>query len=139
MEPTGAAIRKNVLNSYKNMLKLCKKLPVSKQTDIRKQIKDAFRNNSNETNSTKIKELVAKAQSSLGYLKIITPKSTPNGDGHTKIVFNSSQSSKSNGTKAMSNWTGKNLDPDSVKRHYDTLKRMGYKDNNQPKGPMGIF
>ncbi len=139
MEPSSAAIRKNVLNSYKNMLKLCKKLPTSKQSDIRKQIQHAFRSNSNETSSTKINELVAKAQSSLGYLKIITPKSTPNGEGYTKIVFNSNQSTKSGGSKAVSNWTGKNLDPDSVKRHYDTLKRIGYKNNQDPKGPMGIF
>ncbi len=139
MEPTGAAIRKNVLSSYKNMLMLCKKLPVSKQMDIRKQIQQAFRSNSNETNSSKIKELVAKAQSSLGYLKIITPKSTSNGEGYTKIVFDTNQSGKSSSSKAVSNWTGKNLDPDSVKKHYDTLKRMGYKNNQQPKGPMGIF
>lgn len=139
MEPTGAVLRKNVLSSYKNMLKLCKKLPVSKQTDIRKQIQQAFRNNSNETNSKKIIELVSKAQSSLGYLKIITPKSTSNGEGYTKIVFNSAQSGKYSVAKAVSNWTGKNLDPDSVKKHYDTLKRMGYKNNQEPKGPMGIF
>jgi len=36
--------------------------------------------------------------------------------------------------KAMTNWDGKNMDPDSVSRHYRGLNRAGFVDNNHAKG-----
>ena len=36
-----------------------------------------------------------------------------------------------------SNWSGNNLDPDSVTRHRNSLTRAGFRDNNHAKG--GLF
>lgn len=38
------------------------------------------------------------------------------------------------GTKAVSNWHGGNLDPDSVSKHQHLLKRAGYKSHSDAKG-----
>jgi len=85
--------------------------------------------------------LLQKADSSLGYLKIITPRSNLKGQtGATKIVgkspFEAMTASDKAGFRPVTNWTGKNLDPDSVRRHQNNLKRAGFKDNLQAKGGM---
>lgn len=92
-----------------------------------------------------------KAQSTLGYLKIVTPRRVSDGQaGVTRTVFGSTDPSAVNPRKAYSNWTGNeayfrrtvsfddesgnNLDPDSVSRHYHGLRRMGFRDNAHAKG-----
>ena len=52
-------------------------------------------------------------------------------------MFGSSADGKTVSRKAVSNWTGKNMDPDAVARHYAGLKRAGFKDNTHAKG--GFF
>jgi hypothetical protein len=37
-------------------------------------------------------------------------------------------------SKAYSNWNGKNMDPDSLKKHNQLLNRAGFRDNNHAKG-----
>lgn len=123
-----------VLNVYKNMLKLAKTLPKDKRQQTIDQIRTQFRSNSSENDQEKVKKLLEQAQSSLGYLKMVTPRQFGSQAGVTRIVFG-----ENNGkvTKAVSNWTGKNLDPDSIRRHYNSLKRAGFKDNGHAKG--GFF
>lgn len=82
----------------------------------------------------KVVKLLEQAQSSLGYLKMVTPKQPRSQAGVTRIVFGEHDGKVS---KAVSNWSGKNLDPDSVKRHYNSLKRAGFRDNTHAKG--GLF
>ena len=83
----------------------------------------------------RIYELVKKANSSLGYLKIITPRTQKSQTGITKIVLNeNSNDTKSSYFKPTSNWSGTNLDPCSVKRHQNSLKRAGFKNNADAKG-----
>jgi hypothetical protein len=36
--------------------------------------------------------------------------------------------------KPITNWTGSNIDPDSLARHNASLKRMGFRDNAHAKG-----
>lgn len=122
---------KNVLHVYKNLLRMCKALPTlqNKRSDTIKTIKNEFRLNKNETNIEKINELLVKANSSLGYLKIITPKNRSflKQREHINIKFGDIDNSPAR--KAVSNWHGSNMDPDQVKRHYNGLKRAGFKDN----------
>ena len=77
---------------------------------------------------------VVQANSALGYLKIVTPKSShgKKQEGKTTVTFG--ESKYTDNGKAVSNWTGKNMDPDSVKRHQNTLKRAGFKNNSDAKG-----
>jgi hypothetical protein len=52
--------------------------------------------------------MITKAQSSLGYLKIVTPKKRIVGEtqaGRTKMIFGDGDGKV--GRKAMSNWTGR--------------------------------
>lgn len=110
-----------------------------------------------ENDDEKIKKLIDKAKSSLGYLKIVTPKisnrSTNGQSGVTKIVMGDEDDKFTQGKlhknilgmanknvyagstrKAYSNWTGANMDPDSTARHYRSLRRAGFKDNADAKG-----
>jgi hypothetical protein len=122
---------KNVLHVYKNLLKMCQSLPTAhnKRSDTIKTIKKEFRLYKNETNIETINELLVKANSSLGYLKIITPKNRTfsKQTEHFNIKFGDKDNSPSR--KAVSNWHGSNMDPDQVKRHYNGLKRAGFTDN----------
>ena len=89
-----------------------------------------------------LKTLVEKAASTLGYLKIITPRSkqSEKQTGSVKIVYEVADGSKRSRTgqtpvhKVMSNWTGSNMDPDQVSRHNRSLKRAGFKNNSDAKG-----
>jgi hypothetical protein len=75
---------------------------------------------------------------------MITPK-TPvtqqsTGGGGRWIYKNGQRLENVDGTvrdqngRVMSNWDGKNLDPDSVKRHNHHLKRLGFRNNQHAKG-----
>ncbi|EWM23165.1 hypothetical protein Naga_100043g17 [Nannochloropsis gaditana] len=95
------------------------------------------------------------ASSSLGYLRMITPKrwkSLHTGDsdamggaksaGRTYIVYKDGGGSVSREPlprekSAYSNWDGSSMDPDAVRRHQHQLRRMGFRDNTHAKG--GIF
>ena len=83
----------------------------------------------------RVQELIKKANSTIGYLKIITPRTSRRKDdvqqGATTIVFGEGGKL---GPKAVTNWHGGNMDPDSVKRHYQGLKRAGFKSNADAKG-----
>jgi hypothetical protein len=121
----------NSLILYRKLLKLANNLPSDKRTSSIQRIKEEFRKNASQTDSKTIEDLLKYAQSSLGYLKIVTPKRQMNQNGQSKVVFG--VQAKFDG-KAVSNWTGNNMDPDAVKRHYNSLKRAGFKTNQDAKG-----
>lgn len=123
------------LTLYKNLLKLAKSLPLKTRQDSILKIKAEFRKHSHEVNPDEVHKLIKHAESTLGYLKIVTPKSSSSQSGRTKIIFGTADNLTT--TKAVSNWTGNNMDPDAVKRHYQGLKRAGYRNNSEAKG--GFF
>lgn len=120
---------------YRNLLRHAQNLTANQNKDNTiRQIKQEFRAHQHEKNPHTIQELLDKAHSSLGYLRMITPKLRRNTqDGYTRIVFGDAENS-SLPQKAVTNWTATNMDPDSVKRHYRGLKRAGYKNNRHAKG-----
>eukprot|EP00602_Paraphysomonas_sp_CaronLab_P007235 CAMPEP_0185035254 /NCGR_PEP_ID=MMETSP1103-20130426/26325_1 /TAXON_ID=36769 /ORGANISM="Paraphysomonas bandaiensis, Strain Caron Lab Isolate" /LENGTH=70 /DNA_ID=CAMNT_0027572257 /DNA_START=154 /DNA_END=363 /DNA_ORIENTATION=+ len=67
-----------------------------------------------------------------------TPRYAKNNSdsGVTRLRFGPTDPSNEHKTvhPVVTNWTGKNLDPDSVKKHYHQLNRMGYKNNREVKG-----
>lgn len=101
------------------------RLPGPKRAESLAKIREEFRRNASEHDSTRIEELLKHANSTLGYLKIVTPKRVTEQAGRTTIVFGD----PSRPTKAVSNWTGSNMDPDSVSRHFQSLKRAGFSNN----------
>ena len=126
--------RAPVLNVYKNLLKLARSLPLHQREESILRIRNEFRANAGAS-AEQIDEMLRKANSSLGYLKIVTPRKQKSQTGVTKIVFGND---KEGGTtkKAMSNWTASNMDPDSVKRHFAGLKRAGFSGNRDVVGGM---
>ena len=54
------------------------------------------------------------------------PAVEPERDSRSGPLFN----------RPHTNWNGSNLDPDSVRRHYQGLKRAGFRDNTHAKGGM---
>lgn len=121
----------NTLSLYRKLLKMAKALPLDKKDTSLERIRKEFRTNASESSSLRIGELLKHAESTLGYLKIISPKRQTNQSGHSRIVFGSQNNNEG---KAVSNWTGKNMDPDAVKRHFNGLKRVGFRNNHDAKG-----
>ena len=127
--------RANVLVVYKNLLRLAGSLPVDKRQESIQLIKQEFRRNV-EAEPALLPQLLEKANSTLGYLKIVTPKSARKQaqQGITKIMFGTGDDIQKNGAKVMSNWTGSNVDPDALKRHHHGIKRAGFKSHKDAKG-----
>jgi len=129
---------------YRKLLKLAYTFPnEAKRIKTIRQIQGTFRTNSGEVDQKKVAHMLDRAESTLSYLKIVTPRTATSIDtqqGITRLTFESSGSNvakqvagKKN-TRPVTNWTGSNLDPDSVSRHQHTLKRAGFKDNASAKG-----
>ena len=130
--------RSNVLVMYKNLLKLANSLqPADKRVESIRLIQEEFRRNV-DADPIHYEQLMKKADSTLGYLKIVTPKTAQrqSQQGITKIVFgkNDDNTTTKRPAKAMSNWTGSNVDPDALKRHHSSLKRAGFKSHRDAKG-----
>lgn len=123
----------NALSLYRNLLKLARNLPATKRVGSIEQIKEGFRNGKNISDPKEIHAMLEKASSTIGYLKIVTPRSplTHVQSGKTKTVFGEEGFKRG---RAVSNWTGSNMDPDSVRRHQRSLERAGFKNNADMKG-----
>jgi hypothetical protein len=83
------------------------------------------------------------------FLRMTTVKSKPKGDAGRWVYkngqrFNITEDSAagattarddaSTGHRVVSNWNGKNLDPESVSRHRKQLHRSGFVNNSHAKG-----
>lgn len=114
------------LTLYKSLLKAASRLPEAKRVKVCGDIRRAFRENK-ETSPQDVSKLLDKAASTLGYLKIITPRGR-------QAAQSEAAGASVVGRKATSNWSGENLDPDSVRRHQSILKRAGFRSNREAKG-----
>jgi len=105
----------------------------------------------------RVSKLLEQASSTLGYLKMVTPKrrigataNASSGDGgegratggRTYLVYKDgegrvTEEAARRDKLAYSNWDGSNMDPDNVRRHQHQLSRMGFRNNRHAKG--GIF
>jgi hypothetical protein len=149
--PTKDA-RSNVIRLYRTLMKYAGRMPSAEKEKNRELIMNGFRSTATESDTSKIEGYIKRAQSTLGYLKMVTPKkSTDQQTGSTKVIYGDGNGGTTR--KAYSNWTGmhchfalvsirfythasigSNMDPDSVARHYQGLKRAGFNDNSHAKG-----
>lgn len=153
-QATNATIR----GTYRELLRLTKSslVSASKQTQQQQQqqineIRSSFRKpiSSNET----IEQRLQHAETRLSFLRMTTSKSkqrrgdvsdaTSNGTsagGGTWVYKDGQRLKIDKGTlrdskgRVVSNWDGKNLDPESVTTHKKQLKRMGFTNNYHAKG-----
>ena len=118
------------------MIRLVQRMtPDKKRSETLSMVRKEFRSNAGEEDRSRVETLLSKANSSMGYLKIISPKTAGTGQqsGRTRITFGAEGKKKST---VMSNWTGANPDPDAVARHYSQLRRAGFTDNKSVTGPL---
>jgi len=99
----------------------------------------------------RIRELLAVAQSKLGYLRVITPRRADDddalregglrryvvADGHVvEVDAASGGGDGGRGGGAVKNWGPGNVDPDSLRRHEALMKRYRFEDRaGVPRGP----
>lgn len=95
------------------------------------------------TLNVKVKELLRQAESRLSFLKIVTPKNRVGSAGETRAVYRDGkvmegEQARQRDKARHSNWDGRNLDPDSVRKHTQNLARAGFANHRQVIGPHGF-
>ena len=126
-----------VRHAYRTLARLIQRLP-EKQVDMaRKQLRSDFRRDSRQGET--INDRIQRAGEQIAYLRIVTPKERPSNQSGRWIYkdgqrIEGGKGSKRAGDRVHSNWDGKNLDPCSVKRHVQGLKRAGFRNNLHAKG-----
>lgn len=142
------ASKSNVLSTYRTLTRLVKLLPSNQKPEKQLQeLRQTFRKNAALTDEMEIKTCIQQAGEKIAYLRIMTPKKSSNTaaeEGNTKRwiytkdgpvqVEGSGAGTARDGGRVLSNWTGSNMDPCSVKRHNTQLKRMGFQNNLHAKG-----
>jgi hypothetical protein len=135
-----------IRHKYREMAKLVKRLSDKQHNPEQSwsELRTAFRQPLQQEES--IQQRLQKADERLAFLKMITPKSaassatTTTSKGGRWIYKNGQRLEHANGTlrdsngRVVSNWDGKNLDPESVKRHNHHLKKLGFRNNAHAKG-----
>mmetsp|Transcript_3975 Transcript_3975/g.5525 ORF Transcript_3975/g.5525 Transcript_3975/m.5525 type:complete len:139 (+) Transcript_3975:104-520(+) len=134
----GIELASSVKTIYRQLFKVARNLEPKKQKEVFQQIREGFNEHKRETDEIRIAELLDKASSKLGFLRMITPK-TERQSGIQRLVMVNGKlvegvSGSRKGEHVISNWDGSNMDPDSVSRHYASLKRAGFQDNSHAKG-----
>ena len=131
-----------VRQKYRSLGRLVNRLPEGSTSSLDSeeswnQLRVAFREPLG--NDESVDDRIKKADDKLAFLRMITPKAASDGNSgrwiykNGKRVEGSGQVRDKNG-RVISNWDGKNLDPDSVKQHNYQLKRMGFRNNDHAKG-----
>lgn len=146
MSAAAATQRTTVLSTYRILSRLVRCMPKSKQGPALQELREGYRKNLSAPQD-QVDELINEAGKKIAYLRIITPKREWTGsaaqrseDGTTRWVYSSDgKSADGKGTvrksgQVHSNWDGSNLDPCSVKRHNQQLKRAGFVNNLHAKG-----
>lgn len=142
---------------YRQLLHLSEQLPNRvKRIEAVNLVRNRFRaevaSAAANPESVDVMKLAADAESRLGFLKMLTPRAAHRksseelGSGTTKIFYAKGEKLDANEAAKVganvpryerarwTNWTGSNLDPDSVARHTQLLHRAGFRDNQHAKG-----
>jgi hypothetical protein len=148
ISPSG---RQAVVQSYRTLVGLVRRMPEQdKRQNALNQLRSKFRQHATAPES-EVPALLKEAEKRAAFLRMITPRPRltsaqveDNGGGSTRYVYrkdgrveiNARGTSilDKNGRKVHTNWDGKNMDPCSVKRHFQDLKRMGFQNNSHAKG-----
>jgi hypothetical protein len=132
-----------VKQKYRSLARLIELLPETKYRPEQtwNELRSKFRRplSSEET----FEQRILVADERISFLKMITPKTKPSvghggrwlyKDGKRLEGHSGGTVTRDQNGRVISNWDGKNLDPDSVKRHNYHLKRLGFRNNAHAKG-----
>jgi hypothetical protein len=123
---------------YREMVRLVQRLPAKQIDQSYKELRKTFRQPLQKGES--LDKRLEAADDRISFLRMITPKERVSGGTGTWVYKNGERLEQSEGTlrdsngRVVSNWDGKNLDPDSLKRHNHQLKRAGFVNNAHAKG-----
>ena len=146
MASSSSSGSKLVRQSYRTLARLLQKVEDgATQEKGFYELRTSFRKPLQEGESLDAR--LQKASERESFLRILTPRdgsssasSSKRGKGGGRWVYKNGKAIENGqGTSLLSgsvhsNWDGKNLDPCSVKRHNQQLKRMGFVNNQHAKG-----
>lgn len=127
---------------YRHILHLSRQFPEPKKRMMAiSQCRTKFREHWGETDESRLADLRKQAEARLSFLKMMTPKGLHRDEGEgTRFVYQDGERIAIDGPGRMpdkakwSNWTGSNMDPDSVSRHNRSINRAGFRNNEHAKG-----
>jgi hypothetical protein len=127
----------SIRNAYRTIARLIQRLPEKQAPVAWKQLRNDFRRSNREGESTS--DRMQRAGEQIAYLRIVTPKERPSNQSGRWVYKDGERIEGGKGTsmtggRVHSNWDGNNLDPCSVKRHNQTLRRAGFRNNLHAKG-----
>jgi hypothetical protein len=122
---------------YRTLAQLVKRLDGKSRAQGWRELRSSFRKPLASGESIDDRLKVADEKES--FLRIMTPKERPLNQSGRWIYKDGVKVEGESGTKivngrVVSNWNGKNLDPDSVRVHNKQLKRAGFLNNAHAKG-----
>ena len=139
MSGTAASAAAQVRKAYRDLYHILRQMPVKERPKLHDELRTRFRQPlaANET----VQDRIRRATDRASFLRITTVKTKPRGESG-RWIYKDGQRLQSDeaGTlrdgngRVVSNWDGKNLDPESVKRHRQQLNRAGFVNNSHAKG-----
>lgn len=137
-----------VKGAYRNFLRFIQQTNASgsgiksssaKREKSMAELRREFRRPLGETET--VDQRLKKANDRFSFLRMTTPKPLTEKrsgfyvqDKDGKLVEAGQATSRDSNGRVVSNWNGKNLDPDQIKRHKAGLKRAGFVNNLHAKG-----
>lgn len=128
-----------IRQKYREVAKLVNRLPDKQLEQGWKELRTSFRKPLAEGDS--LDSMLKKADERMSFLRMITPKDRRESvSGGTWVYKDGERLENQGGTlrdangRVVSNWDGKNLDPESVSRHKHQIKRAGFLNNAHAKG-----
>ncbi|KAG6972423.1 hypothetical protein JG687_00001461 [Phytophthora cactorum] len=125
---------------YKKLLRLAQSLPEPKRQSSIDQIRREFRSHGDLSDSKEVSALIQRAQSSLSYLKIVTPRAESN-TGVQRYIYRNGQrvNAAEFEEKGEENARWKTQDVEGgLRRHHQLLRRQYFMDRKSGP-PRPIF
>ncbi|KAH7481744.1 hypothetical protein PRIC1_014840 [Phytophthora ramorum] len=125
---------------YKKLLRLAQSLPEPKRQQSLDQIRREFRSHEELTDPKEVSALIQRAQSSLGYLKIVTPRAESN-KGIQRYIYRNGQRVNADEVEAHGEENARYKTQDiegGLKRHHQLLRRQHFMDRKSGP-PRPIF
>ena len=130
----------NVRKAYRDLFHILRQMPAKQQPKHLDELRTRFRQPLAPAEA--VEDRLRKAHDRASFLRITTVKTKPRGesgrwiykDGKRLHADAESGTLRDGNGKVISNWDGKNLDPESVTRHRKSLHRAGFVNNQHAKG-----
>jgi hypothetical protein len=124
--------------AYRELAHIVKQIPEKDRGKSFEELRRSFRQPLVATEP--LEQRLKKADDRAAFLRISTVKVKPRGQAGRWVYKDGERLTSVNGTirnakgRVISNWDGRNLDPDSVTKHRKLLNRAGFVNNTHAKG-----